>query len=226
VRSTPETRYRPLERKSQELLEEAHGAMRTSIRISRVGWAVAAALVLALSGCGSTTESNAAAYGRRNLAKPKATVDPTRREPTDMVAAVSSAKGGSPVQVKFELRERPEIGQPLDVDVALIPDSPTLQRVYAKFQGGGDGLELLDGGDLPAVEKPAQSVPIRHTVRLLPKRSGIFTLNVAVGVDSGTDSVSRAFAIPVIAGEGLPELAAKSAGAEGQVAPGLASKTH
>jgi hypothetical protein len=224
VRSTPETRYGRLERKSQELLEEAHGAMWTSIRISRVGWAVAAALVLTLSGCGSTTESNAAAHGR-NLARPKATVDPTRREPTDMVAAVSSAKGGSPVQLKFELRERPEIGQPLDVDVALIPDSPTLQRVYAKFQGG-DGLELLDGSDLPAVEKPAQNVPIRHTVRLLPKRSGIFTLNVAVGVDSGTDSVSRAFAIPVIAGEGLPELAAKSEGAEGQVAPRTASKTH
>jgi hypothetical protein len=198
--------------------------MRTSIRISRVGWAIAAASVLALAGCGSTTESNAAAHGRKNLAKPKATADPTQREPIDMVAAVSATKGGSPVQLKFELRERPEIGQPLDIDIALIPDTPTVQRVYAKFQGG-DGLELLEGGDLPPIEKPPQSVPIRHTVRLLPKRSGIFTLNVVLGVDSGTDSVSRAFAIPVIAGEGLPQLAAKSEGAEGQ-APGMASKTH
>jgi hypothetical protein len=199
--------------------------MRTSLRISRVGWVVAAAFVLAVSGCGSTTESNAAAHGKKNPAKPKVTADPTRREPVDMVAAVSSAKTGAPVQLKYELRERPEIGQPLDVDLVLIPDLPTAERVYAKFQGG-DGLELLDGGDLPPVEKPAQSVPIRHTVRLLPKRNGIFTLNVAVGVDSATDSVSRAFAIPVIAGEGLPESAAKSEGAQGRVAPGMASTTH
>jgi hypothetical protein len=199
--------------------------MRTSIRISGIGWTVAAALVLAFSGCGSTAESNAASHGRKNLAKPKTSVDPARREPLDMIAAVSSAKTGPPVQLKFELRGRPEIGQPLDVDVAVIPDSPTVERVYAKFQGG-DGLELLDGSDLLPVEKPAQSIPIRHTIRLLPKRSGIFTLNATVGVDSGTESVSRAFAIPVIAGEGLPELAAKSEGAEGQVAPGKASKTH
>jgi hypothetical protein len=225
VRSTPETRYRRVERKSQELLEEAHGAMRTSTRISRAGWAVAAALVLTLGGCGSTTESNAAAHSKKNLAKPKATVDPALREPIDMVAAVSATKTGPPVQLKFELRQRPEIGQPLDVDVALIPDSPTLARVYAKFQGV-EGLDLLDGSNIPAVEKPAQGVPIRHTVRVLPKRSGIFTLNVAVGVDSGTDSVSRAFAIPVIAGEGLPELAARSEGVDGQGAPGMASKTH
>jgi len=200
--------------------------MRTSTRISPIAWGVAAALVLGLSGCGSTSDSNAVAHGNKRLAnKPKAVADPALREPIDMVAAVSSTKTGPPVQLKFELRERPEIGQPLDVDVALIPDSPTVERVYAKFQPG-EGLDLLDGGDLAAVEKPAQSVPIRHTVRLRPKRSGIFTLNVAVGVDSATDSVSRTFAIPVIAGEGLPELAAKSAGAAGQVAPGIASTTH
>jgi hypothetical protein len=199
--------------------------MRTSTRISRVGWAVAAALVLALTGCGSNTESNAAAHVRKNLAKPKPAVDPAVREPTDMIAAVRLAKTGPPVQLKFELRERPVIGQPLDVDVAFIPDSPTVERVYAKFQAG-EGLDLLEGSELSPVEKPAQSVPIRHTVRLRPKQSGIFTLNVVVGVDSATDSVSSPFAIPVIAGEGLPELAARSEGAQGQVAPGMASKTH
>ncbi|MDB6090349.1 MAG: hypothetical protein JWN85_3133 [Gammaproteobacteria bacterium] len=199
--------------------------MRTSKRISRVGWVVAAAWVLALNGCGSSTESSTAAHGKKTAAKPKALADPARRDPADMVAAVSATKTGAPVQLKFELRQRPGVGQPLDVDIALIPGSPLVERVYAKFQPG-EGMDLLDGGDLAPVEKPAEGVPIRHTVRVLPKRDGIFTVTATVGVDSATDSVARAFAIPVIAGEGLPELGAKSEVAAGQLTPGTGFKTH
>ena len=47
--------------------EEAHGAMRTSTRISRVGWAVAAALVLTLGGCGlPSTDKLADSFGVGN----------------------------------------------------------------------------------------------------------------------------------------------------------------
>jgi hypothetical protein len=142
-----------------------------------------------------------------------------------MVAAVSLGKAGPPVELKFELREAPEVGHPLDVDLALLPDSPGLEHVYAKFQAG-EGLELVDGGELATADKPPQGVPIRHTVRVLPKRDGIFTLNATVGVDSETESLTRTFSIPVIAGSGLPELAAKSEVAEGPAAPATGSKTH
>jgi hypothetical protein len=192
--------------------------MRTSIRISPAGWAVAAALLLGLSGCGSTTGSNAAAHARKTPGRQSAPAgEPATRALGDMVAAVSASKAGPPVEVKFDLRQRPEVGQPLDVDIALVPVSAAIEHLYARFQTG-DGLTLVEGGEVATVEKPAQGVPIRHTVRIIPKRDGIFTLSATVGVDSENDSVSRTFSIPVIAGEGLPELAAKSEVAEGQAA--------
>jgi hypothetical protein len=200
-----------------------HGAMRTSIRISRSGWAVAAALVLGSSGCGSTTESTAAAHARKTPGHhPAQVADPAARAPGDMVAAVSLSKTGPPVELKFELRQRPQVGQPLDVDIAVLPVSADIDSLYARFQAG-EGLDLVAGSNLPGVDKPAQGVPIRHTVRIIPKRDGIFTLSATVGVNSAKDSVSRTFSIPVIAGEGLPELGAKSEVAEGQAA---ALKAH
>jgi hypothetical protein len=203
------------------LPEEAHGTMRTSTRISSAGWAVAAALVLGLSGCGSTTGSNAAAHARKTPGRQSApAVEPAPRALDDMVAAVSASKAGPPVELKFDLRQRPEVGQPVDVDIAMVPVSAAIDHLYARFQTG-DGLNLVEGGELATVEKPAQGVPIRHVVRITPRRDGIFTLSATVGVDSTNDSVSRTFSIPVIAGEGLQglaELAPKSEVSEGQVA--------
>jgi hypothetical protein len=144
-----------------------------------------------------------------------------------MVAAVSAGKGGPPVGLKFELRTTPEAGQPLDVDLVVVPDAPDIGRILARFEGG-DSLAVVDGGDLEAVDKPASGAIIRHLVRVLPKEDGIFTLNAAVTVDLPTESITRTFTIPVIVGEGLPELktTTRSELADGAPAAGTGSKPH
>ncbi|MGH8210097.1 MAG: hypothetical protein ACREU6_10980, partial [Steroidobacteraceae bacterium] len=109
--------------------------MKTSTRVSRAGWAVAVALLLGLSACDSSSESGAAAHAKKKLALTRS-VDPLSRSPTDMVAAVSAGKTGPPVELKFELREPPQAGQLLDIDIAVLPDAPAVNRLYAKFQGG------------------------------------------------------------------------------------------
>jgi hypothetical protein len=199
--------------------------MTTSTRISRAGWVIAvAALLLGLTGCDSSKDSTAAGGSNKSATTHKRAVDPSDRPPEDMVTAVSAGKGGPPVGLKFEMRAPPQAGQPLDMDFAVLPNAQSIERINAKFQGS-EGLELVDGGDLAAVEKPAQGSVIRHVVRLLPKQDGIYTVTAAVSVDLASDSITRTFTIPVIVGEGLPELTANSEVAGTQPATRADSKT-
>jgi hypothetical protein len=107
------------------------------------------------------------------------------------------------VQVKFQLKDRPAIAQPLDVDVVIVPVYGNLERISGKF-AGDDGLEMVGGQDLAPVEKPVEGTPIHHTVQVLPKRPGVFTLTATVTVDSEGQSSGQSFSTPVIAEDGPP----------------------
>jgi hypothetical protein len=200
--------------------------MRTSIRISRVGWAIAITLAVSLSGCGAfSADSGSSSQAKSTTsAHSQQKVGPQEHTPSDMVAAVSASKAGPPVGLKFELRQHPEAGQPLDVDIVIVPDAPSIGRLYAKFQGG-DALSVVDGEQL-SLEKPAVGSVVRHVVRVVPKQDGIFSLSAMVSVDLANDSLTRTFSIPVIVGEGLPEPPAKAEVADGQAASGTVAKTH
>ena len=161
-----------------------------------------------LCGCGSSGEPESAAAPQASSAKAKhatAPADPT----ADMIAAVSGTKAPPQVKVKFALSTRPQPGEPLQVDLALIPLDPDLLLMTAKFDGE-DGLTLITGGAPLAVEKPAAQVAIKHTVTVVPKADGIYALRATVTTGTDGDSKTAVFSIPVIAGNGLPALAMKS----------------
>jgi hypothetical protein len=182
------------------------------------------AALLALYGCGSSSGSADASHSRQKSSHGQVT-DPSSRLPADMVAAVSVGKGGPPVGLKFELRSQPQAGQAVDLDIVVLPDAPAIDRIDGKFDGG-ENLPLVEGGDLATIEKPAQGTVIRHVVRLLPKQDGIFTVTAAVTVTLPNDSITRTFTIPVVVGEGLPELTAKSDATDGDSAAGTPVKSH
>jgi hypothetical protein len=199
--------------------------MKTSIRIFRAGSGLAVmAALLALYGCGSSSGSADVSHSKQKNSARRVT-DPSSRPPEDMVAAVSVGKGGPPVGLKFELRSQPQAGQTVDLDIAVLPDAPAIDRIDGKFDGG-ENLPLVEGGDLATIERPAQGTVIRHLVRLLPKQDGIFTVTAAVTVTLTNDSITRTFTIPVVVGEGLPELTAKSEVAEGDSAARMPAKSH
>ena len=120
-----------------------------------------------------------------------------------MVSAVAASKPSAvPVQVRFALHSRPSAGQPLDVQLVLVPTSGAIDRIAGKIVTDDD-LDFVDGAEIAATEHPAEGVPIDHPLRVLPRHDGVFTLNVVVTVVSGSNTANESFSMPLIVGEGI-----------------------
>ena len=134
---------------------------------------------------------------------------------------MASVKPGTPpipVQVKFALREHPQASQPAEIDLAIIPASAALDRVFGKIQGE-EGLTVVDGEDVPETLKPTDTVPIHHRFKVEAKQDGIYELTVSVSVDSAGLLSTQSYSIPVIIGNGMADLPAP-----GTTAPQAAAK--
>jgi hypothetical protein len=124
---------------------------------------------------------------------------PTAAELTaGMVEAASQGKSDLAVQLKFDLQRRPTVGQPLDINVAVIPqidaDSAELQVA------GGDGLTVAPGAahfDLGAVE--AGQV-YRQSFTVTPGAEGVLLLGLTVALKHDDAADTRVFSIPLIVG--------------------------
>ena len=178
---------------------------------------VGAALSLAagVGGCGSGSGSGA---GHTNQIHRKA-APAANGLSAGMVAAVAPPGAGpSSLQVKFELQGRPDVAQPVDVDVVIVPVFGIVDRISGKFTAD-DGLEIVSGQDIPVADKPVEGTPMHYSLKILPKRDGIFTLTALVTVDAAGQSTTQTFSMPVIAGAGLadvPPTAAPQPAAAGQ----------
>lgn len=163
-------------------------------------------MLAALSSCGKAQH---AAPGGAHAARPAVHKGSggTPFDLADMVGAVSLGKASPDIDLKFALKERPAVGEPVDIDVALIPGHE-LDQVYATFSAT-DGLEIRKGGTMPKVEHPEPGAPIPHTVTIVPQRDGIFYIRAIVLADSAANSVTHSFSIPVIAGAAASPPAAR-----------------
>ena len=129
-----------------------------------------------------------------------------------MVSAVAANKPSAlPIQVKFELRDRPRVGQPVNLDLAIVPMSAAVDRVSGKVEGE-EGVDVVDGAEIAATDRPVEGAPIRQAVKVLPKHEGILTVHALVTVDSAGQTSSETYAIPLIAGDGSTDLPGKAAG--------------
>jgi len=113
-----------------------------------------------------------------------------------MVEAASQGKSQLPVELKFDLKQRPTPGQALDIDIALIPQ---IDAGAADIQvTAGDGLTVAAGTnqiDWPAVE--AGQV-YRQSVKVTPTGDGVLLLSLTVSLKHDEMTESRAFSIPLI----------------------------
>jgi hypothetical protein len=180
-------------------------------------WAVAAlaALLAGLSGCGKAEHAGGAGAPSRPATQKPA--DAAEMALANMVNAVGSGKPSGDIELKFDLRARPVVGEPVDIDLAVIP-MQDLDKLYATFQAG-EGLELTKGGQMAELSHPPVGVAISHTLTIVPQRDGVFYVSAVVLADSATASVTHSYSIPLIAGTGTSGTAASETSAPGAAAP-------
>jgi hypothetical protein len=163
--------------------------------------AVASGLLAAVAAC------LAVGCGEKAPDAPAAPADaPSKRasgpDPTaGMVAAVTPGQSGRVADLKFRIGSRPVPGQPVEIELALIPRATTTSvRLIVQ---GADGLQIRSGQELPTVRGAAPGVPLMHRLTLVPTRDGIFSVAAVALVDTESSSITRTFAIPLIVGEGV-----------------------
>lgn len=178
--------------------------------ISAVRWGALVAVAGLLAGCGYINGSHPV-MGAHSAPKAKAhappPVDPATKALAGMVEAVGPSGSQSPIELRFSIRDRPQVGQEDEIDYAIIPQAAGLGTVRLVF-GALEGLQVVSQGPALAAIKPASGVPIFGSVTVRPVKAGLFTLTATVAVESSEQSVMWPFSIPVIAGEGPAQTAA------------------
>jgi hypothetical protein len=140
-------------------------------------------------------------------AKPKAGVraaadKPQGQSPQEltagMVEAVVQSKSQAPVDLKFDLPERPVEGQPLEVAIALLPQIAAGSATVAVT--GSDGLKLDPGeGQFEFAAVEADRV-YRHSIKMTPTAGGLNLLTLTVSLQHDQTADLRVFSVPLLVG--------------------------
>lgn len=177
------------------------GARSMATRVFPLVLALMLALAVILAGCDSEPDPTASASGRSKSAGNKSATD--AGDP-DMVTAFSNTRGQPGlVDLKFKLTKRPAVGEPVDIELALIP-TVELEHLFARFQAA-EGLQIVSGAETEHFEHPATGVPVKHKMTVAAKGDGIFYVTAIVLADSDKESVARNYSFPLIAGQGLAD---------------------
>jgi hypothetical protein len=114
-----------------------------------------------------------------------------------MVEAAVQGKTQAPVQVKFDLAQRPKVGQPLDISLAIIPQV-SASPATIQISGGDDVTVAAGAGTFDIATAEADEV-YRKTVNVTPTAEGVLLVGVSVSLRHDEITDVTAFSIPIIA---------------------------
>ena len=113
-----------------------------------------------------------------------------------MVEAASQEKSELPVQLKFDLTQRPVLGQPLNIGIAVIPQIDASAAAVQVV--GGDGLTVVADAN-PIIDTAVEAGEVyRQSVKVTPTAEGVLLLNLSVSLKHDELTESRDFLIPLI----------------------------
>lgn len=166
---------------------------------------------------------------RQSSNTPQVPAAPTRTAPvaarqatateqlTGMVEAASQGKSQVPVMLKFDLLERPVVGQPVTLALAVLPQVPA--GPVAVDVAGARGIDMVAGDqhfEFPTVDGQQAYL---HRITVTPTIDGVQVLNLTVSLKHDEVTDTRSFAIPLIVAPGPASAADVPAGAGGAQAP-------
>jgi hypothetical protein len=114
-----------------------------------------------------------------------------------MANAVSTGKTTAPVDLKFDLPAKPDVGQPFVVELAFMPRLPA--DVLEVEVAGNPGLALVDGGTARFDDVQSGS---RHVlaVQARAEAAGLYYLTVVARMVNKVQTEVRTFSVPVAVG--------------------------
>jgi hypothetical protein len=168
--------------------------LRNEYRVGNVTRVRSGAIILLaalVSACGSSDEVAPVEVKQVKREQVQAPQDPTAK----MARAVTVGKSNVPVNLKYEILNKPVTGSPVEIELAVIPtfgaDSLTLTFV------GSTGLTLsADAAPPIEVVKAAQVERVKLAVQATEE--SVYYVTVTATVYTAGSSSVRNFAIPVI----------------------------
>ncbi|HUX72887.1 MAG TPA: hypothetical protein VMV25_03195 [Steroidobacteraceae bacterium] len=177
--------------------------------------------VLALAGCHGKSAPPVPSGGARAPKARSAPPGPTLAEQTKgMVEAASQTASTVPVRLKFELSERPAVGQPLPIELAILPQI----GVDAAAVAVADSTNLKVGAQDQAFSFAALAPDkaYRRTISVTPATDGLLQLDIAVTLRHDAIAEQRKFSVPIIVG-GVAKVAPDAAASAAAIPPGDAA---
>ena len=113
-----------------------------------------------------------------------------------MVQAAAVGKSQAPVDLKFDVAQRPKVGQPVEINLALIAQisaSPVTIQV-----AGADDVAIAPAGKQFEIPSEEAGEVYRQTLSVTPNAEGVVLLNVTVSLKHDELLDQRAFSIPII----------------------------
>lgn len=155
-----------------------------------------------LTACNRDSGSAPAAKAVTHVVKPKTSAAPkpgaTAAEQTaGMVQAATQGKSSVPVELKFDIAQRPKVGQPLDVNLALVAQisaSPATIQVT-----GADDVSVAPSPNQFEIPSEEAGEVYRETVHVTPNAEGVVLLGVTVVLKHDEIVDQRVFSVPIIA---------------------------
>jgi hypothetical protein len=164
-------------------------------------WLPLLCAAMAVGGCNkdsATTAPAPAATQVKPKAPPVAKPGGSAAEQTaGMVQAAAIGKSQVPVELKFDVAERPKVGQPVEINLALIAQiSASLATIQVS---GADDVAVAPGGNQFEIPSEEAGEVYRHTLSVTPKAEGVLLLGVTVLLKHDELLDQRVFSIPIIA---------------------------
>ncbi|HTV95058.1 MAG TPA: hypothetical protein VME42_03630 [Steroidobacteraceae bacterium] len=134
-----------------------------------------------------------------------------QQQTSDMVEAVTEGKSQAPIGLKFDLRQRPTEGEPLEVVIALLPQvagSPATIEVSAS-----EGLTLAPEEARFQFQSVEAAQVYRHGIKVIPTAQGLVLLTFSVSLQHDQSSDTRVFSVPILVGAAPGSSAAAPAAA-------------
>jgi hypothetical protein len=148
-----------------------------------------------IAGCGS--DDKAAAPSTPQPKTPVAKVEASPADPTAKMAhAVVVGKSGAAVDLKYDVLNKPEIGKPVEIELALIPGA-VLDSMTVSLAATTPGLTVISGGE-GSFGKLAIGEVARQKFLVTADKEDVLYLTVTATAYAVGLSSTRSFAIPLI----------------------------